>query len=70
MIAPNTSLHDELEIYLSLRELLNRNHYAEEFDNDTLAELLYREHLAARRVEAHEVEAAREALLNDGELLA
>jgi len=63
-------LHDELEIFLSLRELFSTNRIAESFDNETLAELLYRERYVSRRVDASEVEAAREALLTNDELLA
>lgn len=63
-------LLDELEVYLSLRELFNKNACALGFDNDTLAELLHRERLVSRCVAAYEVEEAREALLNDDEMLA
>ncbi len=62
-------LHDELEIFLSLRELFSTNRIAESFSNDTLADLLYRERYTSRRVGASEVEAAREAFLSDDELL-
>lgn len=64
------SLHDELEIFLSLRELLNNDRCTLEFDDETLARLLHQECYTARRVEAHEVAEAREALLNDDEFLA
>jgi hypothetical protein len=64
------SLHDELEIFLSLRELLNTNSCAHEFNNETLAALLYQERYMNRRVAAHEVEEAREALLTDDEFVA
>ncbi len=63
-------LHDELEIFLILRELFSRNRIAESFDNETLAELLYRERYTPRRVDASEVEAAREAFLTDDKFLA
>lgn len=64
------SLPDELEIYPSLRDLLNTNSCAHEFDDETLAELLYRERYVPCAVEAYEVEEAREALLTDNEFLA
>jgi hypothetical protein len=54
-----------VDIFLALRELFSENRCAEQFDDETLAELLYRERLVERRVEAHEAEIAREALLND-----
>ena len=63
-----TTTTDSLEVFLALRELLAKNRCALEFGVETLAERLYREHLVARRVQAHEVECALEALFLDEEL--
>lgn len=70
MTRATLSLHHQLEVYLSLRDLLNTNSCASEFNDETLARLLFRARYIARVVEAHEVEVAREALLTDDELLA
>jgi hypothetical protein len=60
---------DSIEVFLALRELFSRNRIAESFNSETLAELHYRERYVPRRVEAHEVECALEALTLNGELL-
>lgn len=60
---------DSLETFLALRELFSKNRCANEFDDETLSELLHRERYVSRRVEEHEVEVAREALLVEGEAL-
>lgn len=66
--AASTSLPREIEIFLDLRDLLYANPCAGEFDSDTLASLLWQERYCACRVEAHEVEQARGALLTDDEV--
>ena len=53
---------DSLEVFPVLSELLAKNRCALEFGAETLTELLYAEHYILRRVAAHEVEIALEAL--------
>ncbi len=62
---------DSRELSLALRELLSKNRCAVAFSAQTLAQLLYAERYVSRRVAAHEVEVALEALhVGDGEALA
>ena len=58
------------EVLIALRELLSRNQCAAHFDLETLSELLYEERLLSCRPEPSEVQAAREALLVEDEVLA
>ena len=58
------------EVLIALRELLSRNQCAAYFDLETLSELLHEERLLFYRPGLSEVEAAREALLVEGEVLA
>jgi hypothetical protein len=72
MTAPPQTLYpasDSIEVFLALRELLAKNCCAIDFSAETLAELLYAQRYVSRRVEAHEVECALEALRLDGDLL-
>ena len=58
------------EVFIALRELLSRNQHAAHFGLETLSDLLYAEQLLSDRPKHSEVEAAREALLVEGEVLA